>query len=365
VDGRDVSTDGGVLDNLNTTLGLGGLIVGEVNQLKNINSTTISTAQWGYVGGADQAVATTSTPTFAAITVTGNVDGRDVSTDGGVLDNLNTTLGLGGLIVGEVNQLKNINSTTISTAQWGYVGGADQAVATTSSPTFAAITVTGNVDGRDISVDGSVLDTLDALGLDGLTGAEVTQLKEIGVTTISASQWGYVGGADQAVATTSTPTFAALDVSGKIDITNIAAPGAPGANIGSIYTRSGAGLYWHKNGGAEVDLTAGGTPVNRNYDRTVVAASTYAILETDCIVAVTYTGTGAVTLTLPTISGLPGGKLRVKIVDEGANASVNNITINRGGTDTILGGSNTSFLISGDANSVTMYSDGTSKWFIA
>ena len=40
------------------------LVNAEVNQLENIDATTITSAQWGYVGGADQAVKTTDTPTF-------------------------------------------------------------------------------------------------------------------------------------------------------------------------------------------------------------------------------------------------------------------------------------------------------------
>jgi hypothetical protein len=37
-----------------------------------------------------------------------------------------------------------------------------QAVATSNSPTFANLTVPGNVDGRDVSVDGAKLDGIEA-----------------------------------------------------------------------------------------------------------------------------------------------------------------------------------------------------------
>jgi hypothetical protein len=37
-------------------------------------------------------------------------------------------------------QLHNIGTTTISATQWGYLGGQDQAVATTSAPTFLNVT---------------------------------------------------------------------------------------------------------------------------------------------------------------------------------------------------------------------------------
>jgi hypothetical protein len=123
----------------------------EVTQLANINTTTISATQWGYLGVLNQSLTSTSSPTFTALTVTGNVDGRDVSVDGATLDNLNTALGLGSLIAAEVTQLANINATTISTAQWGYLGALDQALTTTSSPTFAAVTMAGATGSNTVS----------------------------------------------------------------------------------------------------------------------------------------------------------------------------------------------------------------------
>ncbi len=77
------------------------------------------------------------------ITVSGTVDGRDVSTDGAILDNLNTTIGLGGLTAAEVNQLKNIDSSTFSSAQWTRLSNIDQDLVTTSTPYFAKLGVGG------------------------------------------------------------------------------------------------------------------------------------------------------------------------------------------------------------------------------
>ena len=153
VDGRYVSADGLTLNNLNTTIGLSGLTTAEVNQLKNIGLTTISTTQWGYLVNSNQDLTTASNVTFNNvtgtlqtasqpnltivgsltsfdvtnnITVGGTVDGRYVSADGLTLDNLNTTIGLSGLTTAEVNQLKNIGLTTISSTQWGYLGNLNQ-----------------------------------------------------------------------------------------------------------------------------------------------------------------------------------------------------------------------------------------------
>jgi len=53
--------------------------------------------------------------------------------------------------------------------------------------------------------------------LKDLTETEILELQEIGSTTISAAQWAYVGDADQAVKTTSSPTFASLIVTDAID----------------------------------------------------------------------------------------------------------------------------------------------------
>lgn len=51
------------------------------------------------------------------------------------------TAGLDALTQAEVDQLENIAATTISAAQWGYLGVMDQSVATGASPTFAAMTI--------------------------------------------------------------------------------------------------------------------------------------------------------------------------------------------------------------------------------
>jgi hypothetical protein len=70
------------------------------------------------------------------LTITGTVDGRDISSDGGNLDNLYTTIGLSALTSGEVDQLENIASTTISPTQWGYLGATDQGLSINSSVAF-------------------------------------------------------------------------------------------------------------------------------------------------------------------------------------------------------------------------------------
>lgn len=100
------------------------------------------------------------------------------------------------------------------------------------------------------------------------------------------------------------------------------------------------------------------TWVNSNIaSRTIVSTSSYIIKSTDVSIAVTYTPTGTVTLTLPSASTLA----EFSITDEGGNAGTNNITINRSGSDTIMG--ETSLIINGDYNSINLYSDGGTGWF--
>ena len=93
---------------------------------------------------------------YAKFTASG-IEGRSYSE---VLSDLSLDANLKDLTAGEIGQLENIGITTISSAQWGYLG----ACGTGGGQLLAA-----------------------------LTTGESTQLEAIGVTTISAAQWGYVG----------------------------------------------------------------------------------------------------------------------------------------------------------------------------
>ena len=102
--------------------------------------------------------------------------------------------------------------------------------------------------------------------------------------------------------------------------------------------------------------------LNRIYARTVVSSATYTLTSADHIIAVTFTATGAVILTLPQISTLGGSnKVLYIIKDEGNNAGSNSITINRSATDTI--NASTSITISTNSDVLRLYNDGVSAWF--
>jgi len=104
------------------------------------------------------------------ITVGGTVDGRDVATDGTKLDTVETNADVTVTAnVTAAGALMDSELTSIAS-----VKALDQGVATTDTPTFASVTIPalGTVDGRDVSVDGTKLDTIE-------TGADVTDVTNV------------------------------------------------------------------------------------------------------------------------------------------------------------------------------------------
>jgi len=87
-----------------------------------------------------------------------------------------------------------------------------------------------------------------------------------------------------------------------------------------------------------------------------VTGATYTLLATDGILHVSYTATGAVTITVPTAQ-ITATRLPFDVKDAGGNATANNITIVTEGAETIDGEANA--VISTSYNSLTLYSDGT------
>jgi hypothetical protein len=97
-----------------------------------------------------------------------------------------------------------------------------------------------------------------------LTSDEMTQVANIGSTTISSTQWGYVGDADQNVRTSDSPTFADLTLTGDLtvqgDVTalqttnlNVADQfilinsGAAAADGGLVVNGAGAAIGWDES----------------------------------------------------------------------------------------------------------------------
>jgi len=78
------------------------------------------------------------------ITVTGTVDGVDVAALKSDVDGFPDALK--NLVTAEINQLENIASTTISAAQWGYLGAMNQGVASGNGPSFTGLNLTSHLD---------------------------------------------------------------------------------------------------------------------------------------------------------------------------------------------------------------------------
>ena len=125
--------------------------------------------------------------------------------------NANTILNgdLNGITSFELSQLKTLDQTIISPVQWTYLGTQDQSISTGSSPTFSNLTLSGNLTLGPMSV------------LAGLTQDTLTQLQNIGSTTIGSTQWLIVGGLDQSLGTTDNVTFNNLSVNGDLFVAGV------------------------------------------------------------------------------------------------------------------------------------------------
>jgi hypothetical protein len=130
---------------------------------------------------------------------------------------------------------------------------------------------------------------------------------------------------------------------------------------------SANGRRWEYSGGS----VSGVIPLRANQDgqlatesgrvhKRVAKTANYTITMQDEIVGVTDTSS-ARTITLPSAATVRSGALYT-IKDESGAAVTNNITIARAGSDTIDGA--TSKVINTNYGVVTLYSDGTSKWFV-
>ena len=154
----------------------------------------------------------------------------------GITDTLNTDVdSLTTSIDSVISAINTIDAEIITLS--GYL---NQAVKTTSSPTFAGITVNGNitisgtVDGRDVSVDGGNLDTLvSRVNQAVLTTSSPT----FAGATINGLSWAST--INQDVRTTASPTFVGLTLSGN----TVASASVPAGEIGCRSTNTSATGY--------------------------------------------------------------------------------------------------------------------------
>jgi hypothetical protein len=101
---------------------------------------------------------------------------------------------------------------------------------------------------------------------------------------------------------------------------------------------------------------------------TNLGASTYTMTQANDALAVQYTTTGTVTVTLPAASASFDSTInrgrRFLIFDAGCNASVNNITVQRAGSDTIVTTTtgNTSTVINSDGGTIDILAISATTW---
>ena len=186
--------------------------IGSNNELSEVLANGNTSGGTNIVVSAGDSITTDTiaeTTAAAGVTIDGvlvkdnQVDGRDVSVDGTKLDTVETNADVTDTAnVTAAGALMDSELTNITA-----VKALDQGVATTDTPTFAGVITAGNVDGRDVSVDGAKLDGIEA-GADVTDTTNVTAagaLMDSELTNITA-----VKALDQGVATTDSPSFAGL-----------------------------------------------------------------------------------------------------------------------------------------------------------
>ena len=278
----------------------------------------------------------------------------------------------------ELAQLETIGATTISAAQWGYLGELDQGLTQASSPTFAGLTLGGSLamGGNDITGIGN---------LNSVLAAELSQLETIGTTTISADQWGYLGALNQALATTDSPTFAGLTMSGNKKVQFNDSSNYIYSNGTDLYLSGGTYVYIYN-----ADLRLGGSlylnnpegdallVLGNNADYSITwswgnGIMRWDVLSTEDVMTLDGSGnvvlTGTVSGTGMNLSGLTASRLIASDADKNAvstdlaswvAATDNETSITDEGDGTITVGLAAS--ISGLTSvSATTFSDGTAS----
>ena len=192
-----------------------GSAVPSVGQVLTATSTT--TAEWQPASGG----ITNSTGS----SIDNHVVRFDGTTGDVVQDGTNVTIDDSSNISGVLTLTATNLSGTLTTSAQPNVS---------SVGTLTSLTTSGNIDvgGSNVvnvnlvdGVDVSALSPLTPIATDlgGLTSAEITQLQNIDASTITTSQWAFVGSMDQNVATTDTPTFTGLSANNTI-ISDVATP---------------------------------------------------------------------------------------------------------------------------------------------
>ena len=183
-----------------------------------------------------------------AITTTSTVDGRDVATDGTKLDGIEASADVtdttnvtaaGALMDSEVTnlaQVKAFDSADYATAAQGTT--ADAALPKSGGAMTGAITTNSTFDGRDVATDGTKLDGIEALA-DVTDTANVTAAGALMDSELTSEA--SVKALNQGVATTDSPTFAAVTANGGVVVDNFTLDGTTLALSSGDMTLDAAG----------------------------------------------------------------------------------------------------------------------------
>jgi len=217
------------------------LTAGEGAQLENIGSTTISAAQWGYLGAATGAITNTDTNTVdmgdgfviedgdgTEVTITENKEVKFVEGGGIDINWTDTDNGTDGdpydltFTVQTLNQNTTGSAATLTTARTiGGVSfngsanidlpGVNSAGNQATSGNAATATKISSITNSNIvqltasqTLTNKTIAASQVTEISNITAAEGAQLENIGSTTISAAQWGYLGAASGAITNTDT-----------------------------------------------------------------------------------------------------------------------------------------------------------------
>ena len=286
------------------------LTAGEGAQLENIGSTTISAAQWGYLGAATGAITNSDTVDMGDGFVLEDADGTEVT----ITENKEVKFtGTGGLTInwtdvstgsdadpydlqfaiGTLNQDtsgKAASADTLEDARTiGGVSfdgsanidlpGVNSAGNQATSGNAATATKISSITNSNIvqltasqTLTNKTIAASQVTEISNITAAEGAQLENIGSTTISATQWGYLGAASGAITNTDTND----DVSNANLLTKLAAlESAGGAANQDIVIGTDSGDTIVITGNLQVDGTT--TTVNSEtlstQDNNIVLAS--------------------------------------------------------------------------------------------
>jgi hypothetical protein len=195
VDGRDVAADGTKLDGIEASADVtdtanvtaaGALMDSEVTnlaQVKAFDSSDYATAAQGTT--ADAALARTGGTMTGDITFAGTqlFDGRDVSADGSKLDGIES-----GADVTDTTNVTAAGAVMDSElTSEAAVKAINQQLTTTSSPTFAAVTVNGTATTDGVTADGLIKNVANSVTASGATTTIDMTASNFHVITMNAS----------------------------------------------------------------------------------------------------------------------------------------------------------------------------------